>query len=167
MIQPRTIRRATLAIALVSLAYPASLALAADAKSVAGSYSFVSVVTTSAAGAKAEPFGPNPTGTAMFGTDGRFMVTVMKPGMAKFASNNRTSGTADEMKSVVSGSIAYLGNYKVEGDTLVMNIEHATFPNWDGTTQKRTFKVEGDLLKWHTPAASAGGTAEAVLRRIK
>ena len=168
MTRPAKTRRAMLGLALVALSMPASLALAADAKKgIAGSYAFVSVVTTSASGEKAEPFGPNPTGMAMFGADGRFMITVMKPGLPKFASSNRTSGTPDEMKAVVAGSISYLGKYKVEGDTLELNIEHSTFPNWDGTTQKRTFKVEGDTLKWHTPAASAGGSADATLKRIK
>ncbi len=167
MTKPTTLRRTILATALMSLAFPASLALAADAKSVAGTYSYVSVVTTSASGEKSEPFGPNPTGTVMFGADGRFMITVMKPGLPKFASNSRTSGTPDEMKAVVAGSIAYLGNYKVEGDALVMNIEHATYPNWDGTTQKRTFKMEGDQLKVHTPTASGGGTGDVVLKRLK
>src|SRR5204863_4288204 len=133
--------RALLAAALVSVSIPASVALAADAKGVAGTYSFVSAVTTSASGEKAEPFGPTPTGMAMLGADGRFMITLMKPGLPKFASNSRTSGTPDEMKAVVSGSIAYLGSYKIEGDALVLSIEHATYPNWDGTTQKRTFKM--------------------------
>jgi hypothetical protein len=167
MSRPAKIRRAMLGLALVAFSMPASFALAADAKGVAGTYSYVSVVTTSASGEKSEPFGPNPTGMAMFGTDGRFMITVMKPGLPKFASNSRTTGTADEMKAVVSGSISYVGKYKVEGDALVLNIEHSTFPNWDGVTQKRTFKVEGDMLKWHTPAASGGGTADAVLKRVK
>ena len=48
-----------------------------------------------------------------------------------------------------------------------MSIETATFPNWDGTEQKRAFTVTGDELTYTIPAASGGGTATTVWKRAK
>jgi hypothetical protein len=49
----------------------------------------------------------------------------------------------------------------------VFKIEHAMFPNWEGTEQKRKFSISGDELTYHVPTASAGGTSELVWRRAK
>jgi Lipocalin-like domain len=50
--------------------------------------------------------------------------------------------------------------------TITFHIETSTFPNWNGTEQKRPFTVTGDELKW-TTAASSGGSAEVVLKRAQ
>jgi hypothetical protein len=101
-------------------------------------------------------FGPNPIGIAMFGADGHFSVTITRAGRPKFASNNRTTGTADENKAVVTGSNAFFGAYTLnEADkTLTLRVEGSTFPNLEGTTQKRTITslTAGDELTWSNPA---------------
>src|SRR5215813_2590943 len=51
--------------------------------------------------------------------------------------------------------------------TITFKIETATFPNWDGTEQKRAFTVTGDELTYTVPAASGGGTATTVWKRAK
>src|ERR1700730_72753 len=87
----------------------------------------------------------------------------------KFASNNRLDGTADENKAAVHGAIAYFGAYTVnEADhTLNFHIERCTFPNWDGTEQKRSVTITGDEMKYTNTAASGGGKAELVWKRAK
>jgi hypothetical protein len=101
-------------------------------------------------------FGPNPIGTAMFGADGHFSVTITRAGRPKFVSNNRATGTADENKAVVTGSNAFFGAYTLnEADkTLTLRVEGSTFPNLEGTTQKRsiTSLTAGDELTWSNPA---------------
>jgi Lipocalin-like domain len=70
----------------------------------------------------------------------------------------------------VQGSIAYFGTYSVsETDkTFATHIEGATFPDWIGTDQKRSFTISGDELKWTTPTTSLGsGTALDVWKRAK
>ena len=90
-------------------------------------------------------------------------------GRRKFASNNRLESTPDENKSVVQGSIAYFGIYTVnEADhTINFHIERCTFPNWDGTDQKRSVTITGDEMKYTNTAASGGGKAELVFKRAK
>jgi hypothetical protein len=53
-------------------------------------------------------------------------------GLPNFASGNRSSGTADENKAAVEGTLAHFGTYVVdEADkSLTLQIERATFPNW-------------------------------------
>ena len=78
-------------------------------------------------------------------------------------------GTAEENKAAVQSNIAHFGTYSVnESDkTITFHIDTSTFPNWNGTEQKRPVTVTGDELKWATPASTGAGTAEVVLRRAK
>jgi len=48
---------------------------------------------------------------------------------------------------------------------LNFHIERSTFPNWDGTDQKRIVTLTGDEMKYTNPAASGGGKAEIVWGR--
>jgi hypothetical protein len=86
----------------------------------------------------ADAYGPNPKGSYMFDSNGRFSAILMRNDLSKYASNNRTQGTAAEYKGTVDGSIAYFGTYFVSGTDLDLHVEGSTFPNWTGTVQKRT-----------------------------
>jgi len=114
-------------------------------------------------------FGPN-DGVAIFQANGRFSLQLVRSDLRKFASNNRDKGTPDENQAVVQGSITYFGTYSVnEGDgTLTLHIERSSFPNWNGTDQKRLIgSLTADELKYTNPAASVGGTAELTWKRVK
>jgi hypothetical protein len=135
---------------------------------LAGAWTYVSVDIVRPDGTRTPLYGPNPSGLAIFERSGRYLLLTARAGQPKFASNNRASGTAEEDKAVVQGSIAHFGKYVVnEADkTITFRIETSTFPNWNGIEQKRPFTLTGDVLKW-TTAASSGGTAEVVLRRAE
>jgi hypothetical protein len=159
-------RRTTLAaiaasILLVSLALPARDAAAQSIKSVAGTYTIVSVPA----------YGANARGRMMLGADGRYSIVLARATLPKFASNSRIKGTADEYKAVVEGSIAHYGTYTVDdgGKAITYNIEASTFPNFDATSQKRALKVAGDLLTYTVTTPSAGGPGgnDVVWKRIK
>jgi hypothetical protein len=49
----------------------------------------------------------------------------------------------------------------------MIKVEFSTFPNWNGTEQKRTIVISGDEMKWTNPAGSAGGVAELGFKRAK
>lgn len=134
-----------------------------------GSWLVVSNVTTSPDGTKVDTFGPNPKGVFIYDSNGRFAIISIRAGIPKFASNNRGTGSADENKAVVQGSIAYFGTYSVnEADkSLTAQVESATFPNWVGDTQKRKIAISGDDLTFLNPGGSAGGSAEIKLKRAK
>ena len=135
---------------------------------VVGTWAYVSVDIVGADGSRVPLYGPNPQGLASFDGNGHYILLTARRGQAKFVSNNRNEGTPEENKAVVQGSIAHFGTYTVnEADkTITFHIETSTFPNWNGTEQKRPFTVTGDELKWTTPASS-GGSAEVLLKRAK
>ncbi len=133
-----------------------------------GTWTYVSVDNVGSDGARAPMFGPNPRGLASFDNNGRYILLTARSSQPKFASNNRMEGTAEENQAVVQGSIAHFGRYTVsEADkTITFHIETSTFPNWNGTEQTRPITITGDELRW-TTAASNGGVAEVVLKRVK
>jgi Lipocalin-like domain len=112
-----------------------------------GSWEFVSVANTLPDGSKVQPFGASPVGLLMFGSDGRYISLVVNHDIPKFASNSREKGTPEENKAAVQGGIAHFGTYSEADGALIFNIERSTFPNWNGTQQKRPFTLTGDELK--------------------
>jgi hypothetical protein len=137
---------------------------------IVGSWTYALNETILPDGSRMQTFGPNQTGLVIFGGDGRYVSLVGRAGIPKFASASRASGTAEENKAAVQGSIATFGRYTInEADhTLTLNIEYSSFPNWTGTEQKRPFTLTGDELKYVVPTASAGnGRGEVILKRAK
>jgi hypothetical protein len=134
-----------------------------------GSWSFATAVTTLPNGSKVETFGPNPRGLLIFDANGRYASLVVRPGVAKFASNSRETGTADENKAAMQGAIAHAGRYTVnEADrTVTFHIEQSSFPNWNGIEQRRPITVSGDDMRYTVPTSSIGGTAEVTFKRAK
>jgi hypothetical protein len=105
----------------------------------------------------------------MFDASGRYSIIFIAGGLPNFASGNRSSGTADESKAVVAGSLAHFGTYVVdEADkSFTFQIDRATFPNWEGKNTKRSFVITGDELRFTDPHASAGGVATTIFERMK
>jgi hypothetical protein len=164
------------ALALVTVAIGSAMltgAVSAQQKplkdQLIGTWSLASSDTVQPNGTRTPTFGPGAKGVAIFDGGGRYVFSFNSVSLPKFAGNNRAAGTAEENKAVVQGSLSHFGTYSVnEGDkSFTLRIESSSFPNWTGTEQKRVFAINGDDLKWTTPAASGGGTAELVWRRAK
>jgi hypothetical protein len=133
-----------------------------------GTWMLVSAYADREDGSKLDEFGPHPTGILMFDGDGRLYLQVMRSDLPKFASNNRQEGTADENKAIVQGSICYFGTYTIDeaAKTLIFHLEGCSFPNWNGTEQKRSFTLTGDELTW-TGVGSSGRPIHTVWKRAK
>ena len=134
-----------------------------------GSWTIVSADTVRPDGNRVPNFGPGPKGFLVFDGSGRYALQIMSASRAKFASNSRMEGTPDENKSVVQGMIAHFGKYSVnEADrTFTFQVENSSFPNWEGTAQKRPFTITAEQLKYSVAAASGGGSGEVVWKRVK
>ena len=107
-------------------------------------------------------YGPNPEGLLVFTADGHYALQIVRYGRPAFASKNRMAGTADENKAAVQGMISHFGTYAVDeaGKSLTLRIAASSFPNWDGTVQKRPLTaITDDVLTWNTPAPSAAGSS--------
>lgn len=134
-----------------------------------GSWALVSNTTTLPDGTKADTWGPNPKGQPIYESNGRMSWIITASNLPKFASNNRVTGTPDENKAAILGSIAYFGTYAVnEADkSYTVQIEGSTFPNWAGTAQKRMVVISGDEFTFSNPAGSGGGSIESKWKRVK
>ena len=163
----RTLIWPAMLLLMLGIALHAGDALGQTAKDLVGTWTWVSVDVMRPDGTKVQPFGPTPKGFIVFDPNGRFAYLLTRPGRAKFAANNREQGTPEENQATVQGSLGYSGTYSVIDKTLIFTIEASTYPNAEGTEQKRSFTLMGDELKWTNPAPTTGGTAEAVLKRVK
>ena len=116
-------------------------------------------------------WGQNPKGLLVFGADGRYSSTIVRSDIPKYASNSRLTTTPAEDKATVQGSIATVGTYTVnESDrSYTIQVEGSTFPNWNGTDQKRKVtSVGADELRVENPAPSVGGVpTNLVYRRAR
>jgi len=158
----------TLGLLLLGVVLSASTVCAQTVKDLAGTWTIVSNVTEQD-GKKTDTFGPNPKGILVVDANGRYVIAFARADLPKIASNNRTTATPEENKAIVGGSVTHFGTVSVNAadQTITFKIETATFPNWDGTEQKRPFTVTGDELTYTVAAASGGGTATSVWKRAK
>lgn len=145
---------------VLAFGLPLTDALSQQTQSIAGTYAIVSV----------QPFGTNPTGQMILGTDGRYSLLLARNTLPKIAAGVRDKGTPEENQAIVAGSIAHFGTYTVDVDkqNITFNIEASTFPNWNGVSFKRALKVSGDQLTYINSAPSNGGQPnEVVWKRLK
>jgi hypothetical protein len=80
-------------LALAAFALPC-LTLAQTAKDLAGTWVLVSSIVEQGNN-KFDNFGPNAKGVLMFDANGRYVIAFVAANLPKFASSDRTTGTAD------------------------------------------------------------------------
>jgi hypothetical protein len=136
-----------------------------------GTWTLVSWDRTTADGTTVRQFGASPKGIAFFDITGHYIITVMRSDRAKYAIDNFgqiAQATAEENKATAQGTITYFGTHSVnEADrTIGIHVEASSFPNWNGTDQKRLFELTGDQLKL-TVRPPRGGTVDVVWKRAK
>jgi hypothetical protein len=132
-----------------------------------GVWAVVSVVNE-ADGKRTEPYGPAPKGQFIFTADGYFSTNIIRPDRPKFVSNNRTTGTPEENRAAVQGSNSSFGIYEISSDgSITLHIVGGTFPNWEGTKQKRLAAIKDDEITWTNPTPSIGGSTVTKLQRAK
>jgi Lipocalin-like domain len=145
------------AIALVALLSSATAqAQQKSAKGlIAGTWTLLVADNFRSDGTKVPGFGPLPSGTAKFGSDGKYSLQVTPS---------------------VSGhpALSCSGSYALDdaGKTLTLHVDQSSLPNWRGTTQNGMIKfVNADNLGWTTSvpfAASVDFTgAELIWARAR
>ena len=99
------------------------------------------------------PLGPHAVGLLVFTEDGWFSAQIMQPNRPRFASNNWTTGTDEEVRAAFTGYVAYFGTYAIDPDNAVMRLEPVgtLYPNWLGETQTRFTSMNGNEFYLTTP----------------
>jgi hypothetical protein len=84
-------------------------------------------------------FGPKPRGFLLLTPEGRAMALTTAEG--------RRAGEGDAERAALHRSmLAYTGRYRVEGDEFVTTVDASWNEAWNGTEQRRRFRIEGDRL---------------------
>jgi len=138
-----------------------SAALAAGSDQLAGSWSLVRVDNLMPDGTRVELYGAHPRGLLMFDGQGRYSLQIVREDRARFAANDKSKGTPQEYADAVRGSNAHFGHYTVNAadKTITFHIEHASYPNWEGTEQTRSFVLGKESLVYRVPTPTSGGNA--------
>jgi lipocalin-like protein len=105
-------------------------------------------------------FGSHPKGFLILTREGRSMVVT--------TAENRRAGMGDTERAALHKSmLAYTGKYRIEGSDLVVIPDVSWNEEWNGTEQRRHFKIEGDrLLIESAPAPSILFPGKKEVRRI-
>jgi hypothetical protein len=115
------------------------------AQQVQGVWKLISYeVEIQATGQKEPVMGQKPTGYVVFIPEGRVWFILTGEG-------RKPAKTVQERADLLSSMVAYTGTYRLEGDTWITKVEVAWDPEWLGTEQRRSFKVDGDRLQVLTP----------------
>src|SRR5471030_1188804 len=151
-----TLKRSFLFVALAFATMPAL----SQSKLLVGSWRLTAADEILPGGSQVADFGTDPHGIAIFTADGHYVVEIFRSEHLKFASGDRTKGTPEEYKDAVLSASCHFGTYTVDAakGTITFHIDYASYSNWDGTTQVRSFTLEGDKLTWRVPSRPDGST---------
>jgi len=113
---------------------------AADNDKIVGTWKLVSYeVEVQATGLKEPVMGVHPTGYVTFTPDGRAYVLLT-------GEDRKPAKTDQERAALLNTLSAYTGTYSIEGETWTTQVEVASNPEWVGTKQIRSVKLDGDRL---------------------
>ena len=138
-----------------------------EAPSLAGTWRLDAADKLLPDGTRLPDYGAHPDGRLMIDGQGRYALVIFKAERPDFASGDKALGTDAELRAAVLGSSCHHGTVRVDwtAGTLTFLIEDASFPNWRGQTQVRSFEVQGDVLSYRLPPRPDGAIAVSVWRR--
>lgn len=113
-------------------------------------------------------YGENPKGRLVVDAKGRYSLQIFKSERLHFASDSKADGSVDELRSAVVGSSTHYGTMTIDerARMLVFSIEGSSFLNWEGTTQRRQYKLDGTELRYKVPPRADGSIPVSVWRRL-
>jgi len=120
-----------------------------EASPLIGTWKVVSMQTIVDGSEPQNNFGSQPKGYLVLTREGR-MIGI---GTAE----NRKGGTSDaEQLALYKSLFAYSGKYRIEGGDFITTVDVSWNESWNGTEQRRHFRIEGDKLFIETvPGPSA------------
>lgn len=113
-------------------------------------------------------YGERPKGRLVVDAEGRYSLQIFKSERPRFASDSKADGSVDEFRSAVLGSSTHYGTMAIDdrAGVLTFSIEGSSFPNWEGTTQKREYQLNGDELRYKVPPRADGSIPVSVWQRL-
>jgi len=133
---------------------------AADGDPLVGTWKLVSWQVIAENEPPQDVFGAHPKGFLVLTREGRSIVLT--------TAENRRGGMGDAERAALHKSmLSYSGKYRVEGHDFITVVDVSWNEEWNGTEQRRHFRVEGDKLFIESaPAPSILFPGKTDFRRI-
>jgi hypothetical protein len=105
-------------------------------------------------------FGAHPRGYLILTREGR--------AMALTTAEDRDGGESDAARAALHKSmLAYTGRYRIEGSDFITTVDVSWNESWNGSEQRRHYRIEGDKLFIDSaPASSITSPGKTDYRRL-
>ncbi len=132
-----------------------------------GTWTLVAADRILPSGEQARDYGEAPKGRLTVDARGRYSLQIFKTERPRFQAADKAQGSADEYQAAVMGSSTHYGTVTVDDrrGLLVFEIEASSFPNWEGTVQKRAYTLEDKILTYRVPPRPDGSIPLSIWRK--
>lgn len=157
---------------LGSLILPGSSALALppmmSPPTLMGAWTLTAADVVHPDGSRTSDFGAAPKGLLLIDGRGHYSLQIFRAERPRFHAGDKAKGSDEEYKAAVMGSSTHYGMLSVDAahSELVFRIEGASFPNWEGQTQRRQYELHGNTLSYRVPPRPNGDVPVSVWRRV-
>jgi hypothetical protein len=136
--------------------------------SLAGSWTLVAADVIHPDGSRDRDYGSSPKGFLVIDSHDRYSLQIFKAERARFASADKGAATPSEYRSAVMGSSTHFGTVSVDAGQgiLTFHIQNASFPNWEGEQQRRSFELKGGELSYRVTARPNGDVPISVWKKL-
>jgi hypothetical protein len=149
--------RAALSVIFLAISSPV---FGANADSLVGTWKLVSWQVIVENEPPQNIFGSHPKGFLILTREGRSIVLTT-------AENHRKGMGDGERAALHKSMLSYSGKYRVEANDLITVVDVSWNEEWNGTEQRRHFRIEGDKLFIESaPAPSVVFPGKTDFRRI-
>ena len=113
--------------------------LAQESNPLVGTWKLISSESMMENEAPQHTFGPHPKGYLIITQEGRLMIMI--------TADNRKAGMGDAERAVLHKTMAAAsGKVRVEGKDFIISVDVSWNEAWNGTEQRRHFKIKADKL---------------------
>jgi len=118
-----------------------------------GTWRLVSYEARTSSGEIRYPFGQHAVGQLFYDLHGNMSAHVLRVDCPAFASDDSGSGSDAEIRAAFEGHTSYFGTYTVDPSarTVTHHVRGASYPNWIGHAQIRSYRIDGSQLVLSTP----------------
>jgi hypothetical protein len=127
--------------------------------SLVGTWRLISYKSVTADGTVTDLYGSTPLGQLIYDGAGHMSVHLLKADLPKCGTADRRKCPDREARIAFDNYLGYWGRYQIDASAnkVTHYLEGASIPDWVGTSQVRSFTLEGTHLTLKTPSMKIGG----------
>ena len=92
------------------------------------------------------PFEREASGLLLYTPEGLMSAGISRSGRARFGSASARHASAEQKSAAFDSYFHYQGRFRVEAGTVIHEVRESLNPDFPGTRQIRTIKLDGDSL---------------------